>query len=86
MSDERRPPERGELWRHYKGGIYRILHLGQLEATCAPVVIYQDVRPHPRSAPVWVRTLADFMSYATPLIEPQHGHTWRFERQECDRG
>ena len=34
------------LWRHYKGGVYVILHVGKLEATLEPVVVYR----HPESS------------------------------------
>lgn len=45
-------------YRHYKGGHYRILHHGKIEATAKPCVIYQAEK----DGTVWVRTEDDFYS------------------------
>ncbi len=47
----------GSLYRHYKGGLYKVIALGTIEATLEPAVIYEaQYGDHS----VWVRTLAHF--------------------------
>ena len=41
---DRTLPEIGEVWRHYKGDLYRIICIAQQEADEIPVVVYQSVR------------------------------------------
>lgn len=41
--------------QHRKGGMYRLLHEGRLEADLTPVAIYDD-----ESGTVWVRPLVEF--------------------------
>lgn len=43
--------------RHYKGGVYQLLHRGEMEADLRQVVIYRD--PAGR---VWVRDSVDFFT------------------------
>ncbi len=46
------------VYRHYKGGLYRILHLARVEATDETLVIYQ---PH-QGGTIWARPYDDFFS------------------------
>lgn len=49
----------GSLYRHYKGGIYRLLHFAKIEATMQPVVVYQcDDESDGR---IWVRPLSEWL-------------------------
>lgn len=48
-------PNPGEFWRHFKGGIYRIVALATDELTGEQVAIYT------RNARTWSRPLADFL-------------------------
>lgn len=43
--------------RHYKGGVYQLLHRGEMEADLKPVVVYRG--PDGR---VWVRDSVDFFT------------------------
>lgn len=45
------------LYKHYKGGVYDVLHVGLLEKTLEEVVVYKQTAP---SAIVFVRPLAEF--------------------------
>lgn len=51
------------IYRHYKGGLYRLVCQARLEETTAPVVVYQalydteDFGNHP----IWVRPLESFL-------------------------
>ena len=49
-------PEPNETWRHYKGGSYRIIGVGRIEATMELVVIYVSA-----VGQIWVRPLVNFM-------------------------
>lgn len=60
-------PRVGDRWQHNRGGLYRIVAIGYLEADVTPHVVYQSLADQT----VWVRSLEDFM---TPL-DP---YTWRF--------
>lgn len=43
MSTEPRVPKRGELWRHYKGGVYEVVELAwHSERNDEHLVIYKD--------------------------------------------
>ena len=46
------------VYRHYKGGLYRVLHLGTDEENDVPVVIYQAQNAEGR---IWVRPVARFI-------------------------
>jgi hypothetical protein len=53
------PPKPGELYRHFKGNLYRIIAVATHTETQEPLVIYQSQEmedPHR----VWARPLADF--------------------------
>lgn len=45
-------------YRHYKGGLYEVLMVAELEADLTPVVIYRAEA----DGRVWVRPVADFIS------------------------
>ncbi len=45
-------------YRHYKGGLYRILHLAQVEATGEALVIYQPQD----GGTIWARPYDDFFA------------------------
>ncbi|MFO0271332.1 MAG: DUF1653 domain-containing protein [Gemmatimonadota bacterium] len=58
------------LYRHYKGGIYRVLHRGEIEADLTPAVIYQAID----TGRVWVRPAAEFDDGRfTPVPRPATG-------------
>lgn len=45
-----------DLYQHYKGGLYRLLHEATEEATMQPVIVYQAVD----GGRIWTRPKADF--------------------------
>jgi len=49
------PPRFVPTHRHHKGGQYRLLTRGVLEADHSPVAIYDDA-----DGTIWVRSLAEF--------------------------
>ena len=49
-----REPESGALYRHHKGGLYRVLAVGQHTETKEQLVVYQSTE----TKEVWVRPLA----------------------------
>lgn len=50
-------PQNGQIFRHYKGGMYEIVATGFLEDTEAPCVVYRSLEKDI----VWVRTAKDFL-------------------------
>lgn len=44
--------------RHYKGGLYRVVARGKIEADLSPVVIYDN-----KQGETWVRPVRDFEEY-----------------------
>ncbi len=54
------PP--GSLWRHYKGGLYRVLSLALREEDKAQLVLYTLVPlPGKDPGPVWCRPLMEWL-------------------------
>lgn len=49
-------PKPGEIYRHYKGGLYSIVARAIKEDTLEPLVIYRSNA----KGSVWARTLANF--------------------------
>lgn len=56
--------QEGSLWRHFKGGVYRILHLARIEATLETVVVYHSLS----SDDVWVRPLEVWLEEVRPGV------------------
>lgn len=55
-------PNTGELWSHYKGGVYEILTVAQHTETEEWLVVYQSMGytvPHIRPLLMWNETVAD---------------------------
>lgn len=61
-------PQRGQIYRHYKGGLYTVLARAVKEDTLEQLVVYQSNR----KGGVWVRSLENF----TEKVEVDPGH-WR---------
>lgn len=53
--------ERGQIYQHYKGGLYSIVDVGIKEDTMEPMVIYCSNL----KGTTWIRTLADFTAIVT---------------------
>lgn len=53
------------IYRHYKGGLYRVHAIATLEATMEPAVVYEalhDAYDYPRGT-FWVRPLREFTEH-----------------------
>ena len=57
--DDATAPKPGELWRHYKGGLYEVLMLATNEADKVSVVVY---RLHDGTGDTWVRPVTSWLS------------------------
>ncbi len=55
-------PRAGELWRHVKGSVYRVICLAVNEADGHEVVVYESAEG---GGPVWVRDLAQWLMQVT---------------------
>lgn len=53
----RQLPQEGEAWRHYKGGLYQIIGIGQQEADDSPVVVYKSLK----DSKIYTRPVNEFM-------------------------
>lgn len=62
-------PRTRALYRHYQGGLYRLLHEAILEATEEPVVVYRSEA----DGRIWVRSLREWNQKVQPGVR-------RFER------
>jgi hypothetical protein len=47
-------------YQHFKGGLYRVIAVGKIEATGEDVVVYETLYDNPVSR-VWVRPLNNFL-------------------------
>lgn len=54
--DDFQRPHDGQLFQHYKGGVYEIVATGFLENTEEPCVVYRSLEKNI----VWVRTAKNF--------------------------
>ena len=66
------------LYRHFKGGRYRVLGIARHSETEEELVVYESLR----NGTFWVRPLAMFASPVDRLKYPDAGQTWRFELVE----
>ena len=75
MSDgqKRELPGEGELWRHFKGDIYTVLHIAKHSETGELLVIYEGRE-------VCARPLEMFMSEVDREKYPDARQKYRFER------
>ena len=70
-------PAEGELYRHFKGGLYRIVTIAQHTETSEGLVIY---RSEEDPSKVWARPLVSFMSPVDKFKYPDAGQEMRFEK------
>jgi hypothetical protein len=70
------PVQAGQRWRHYKGSVYVVLHVGLMEADQTPAVVYR----REDGVGVWVRPVDSWVDWAWD------GERWvvRFVREEVD--
>jgi hypothetical protein len=71
-------PQPGEVYRHYKGGIYSIVARCIKEDTLEPLVIYHSNKKGTN----WARTLANFTELVPVHDEVGIRHVPRFTRLE----
>jgi len=69
-------PAEGQLYRHFKGGLYRIVTIAQHTETSEGLVIY---RSEDDPAKVWARPLVSFMSPVDRVKYPDASQDMRFE-------
>ena len=84
----REEPNKGEIWRHFKGGYYRIICIGHHSETGEEMVVYAKVTPvYDSSDEIYVvidepciRPLDMFMSKVDRVKYPNATQEFRFER------
>jgi len=87
MSDQnRRQPRNGELWRHFKGNLYKVWFTGVRNATNEAndnkeYVCYQPWVDNPLRG-FYVREINEFMSEVDHVKYPEATQRYRFEPVE----
>lgn len=61
--EEHAYPTPGSLWRHFRGGLYRVLCVAVREQDHREQVVYE---PADGAGPIWVRDLAQWAMRITP--------------------
>ncbi|MBP1586561.1 MAG: DUF1653 domain-containing protein [Lachnospiraceae bacterium] len=72
-------PAEGELYRHFKGGLYRIVTIAQHTEDLEGLVIY---RSEDDPSKVWARPVVNFMSPVDKVKYPDAVQEMRFEKVE----
>ena len=70
-------PVEGELYRHFKGGLYRIVTIAQHTETSEGLVIY---RSEEDPSKVWARPVVNFLSPVDKVKYPDATQEMRFEK------
>ena len=76
-------PVEGELYRHFKGGLYRIVTIAQHTETSEGLVIY---RSEEDPSKVWARPVVNFLSPVDKVKYPDATQDMRFELVTAGEG
>lgn len=68
----------GQIYRHFKGGFYRILQVAQHESKQVKLVIYQNLFSETDTT-VWAREIGEFSSSVDAVKYPQYAGVKRFQ-------
>jgi hypothetical protein len=69
-------PRTGARYRHYKGGVYRLLHEATIEATLEPCMVYRAES----DGHIWVRPLKEWNGTVHDEVNGVARRVRRFER------
>ena len=69
----------GNIYKHFKGNLYKVLNIGCDSETLKKMVIYQDVNDISK---IWVRKYDDFISLVDKSKYPNVTQKFRFEEYD----
>jgi hypothetical protein len=73
-------PMVGGIYRHYKGGLYTVLHIAQVEGTKERVVVYRGADGH-----VWTRPVYQWFAQINPQPPGVPCKRFEFAPQEAEQ-
>jgi len=72
-------PQKGDIWRHYKGNLYSVLYVAIDATSSLQQVVYQNEV----GGTVWSRPLSDWMSQVCNAEYPKPVQRFTLEKREC---
>lgn len=73
--------EKNQIYKHFKGNLYKIINLGVHTETGEEMVIYQDIN----NEKIWVRPLSMFISKIDKTKYPKVKEEYRFTLIEGEK-
>lgn len=77
----------GDIFRHFKGGVYQVVGLGTHTETGEKMVVYQPLMPaEDGQKPLWVRPMEMFLSKTDHDKYPDVEQPYRLVKMTIEKG